>query len=441
MLRIRLLVLLIACISLCRNGSNAAFSADAQQVEESSSKTEWERTYEDALKGLQSGRLTEGEKLLKESMRMEEPQGCDESKRARSAITLADFYKSRKRYPEAEALYRQVLGRFETAKNLKDMPAVLSKLAGLYKQEGKYEEALSRYKNCLAMVEKQSGQDSTDAAMVHANLALLFQNMGKGKDCEQEAVSAIKVFDSRLGPQSLESGQCKFDLGSWYMMEHRINKAIPMLESALKSFKAAKAESISFATCADELGAAYSASGRFAEAESLSRSALEIYRKLLGPEDPQVAITLSNLGSRLSKQGKNREALSCFAESLKIQEKVLGRSSPDLLPNLHGMAEIYVDQAEYKKTEALLRRDLELREKKWGENDVSLVPTLRNLSNCLRLEGEAGGQSEALMARADSIMSEIPSEKRKIVEALVSQDMIKGLDLSKSNSGGKDEKW
>jgi tetratricopeptide (TPR) repeat protein len=215
------------------------------------------------------------------------------------------------------------------------------------------------------------------------------------------------------------------------------------LESALAIFNKKDPESLISATCSDQLGTIYASQNRFSEAESLARKALKTYQQKLGPENTEVAVTLCNLGNRLAKQGKNQEALDCFNKSLAIQQKKMP-DSPDEMANLHGIAEIYVSQADYKKAEPLLRKDLALREKRWGERHISLVPALRNLANCLVLEGTSGEESDSLMAKADSILSDVPATKRKMVDALVSQDLVKGLDISLTKKGKdktKSEKW
>ena len=63
--------------------------------------------------------------------------------------------------------------------------------------------------------------------------------------------------------------------------------------------------------------------GRLDEAELLCRECLEIERKTLGPEHPEVAISLNNLGKLLRSQGRLDEAEPLFRQSLEIRRKAL----------------------------------------------------------------------------------------------------------------------
>ncbi len=394
------------------------------------------KNYNDGLKALQEGKFAAGEKLLKDTLKMEASQGNSDANRTQVCLVLADLYRAQKRHPEAEAMYKQVIARAEIAKNEAELAAVMSKLASLYKTKEQYEDALELYRKTLALVKKNK-PESADEATVHANIALLYQRMNKPKEVEAEEQLAIKMFQSKLGTDSPEAAQCMTDLASFYMREHKAAKATPLLESAIGIFEKKAPDKLATAICAEQLGTTYFAEGKYAEAETLSRKALAIYQKLFGNSNMQVAITYSNLGYRLSRQGKNQDALDAFNKSLAIQEKLDGQNPMDMIANIHGMAEIFVSQAEYKKAENLLRRELSIREKTLGPKNPSLVAALRNLGNCLILQGAQQGAYEDLLTRADGIAAQIPEEKRKSIEAAISQDMISGLDLNKGKGKGK----
>lgn len=423
-------------------GVAAPTKVEPASVNDKAVSDEFTNAFNKALKALHDGDFPLAESLLKSTLKMEDKQGASDLDRSKSMLALADFYRTQKRFPEAEALYRQLMGKFEGSPG-KELPAVKSRLAALYKSEQRYDEALALYKQLLESESQQKGENSAEVATVHANLGLLYQSMNNLKEAELEEQTAIRIFQEKLGADCLPAAQCMSDLATQWMMQRQPDKAIPLLESALAIFNKKDPDSLTSATCSDQLGTAYSSLGKYSEGEALSRKALKIYQQKLGADNLEVAVALSNLGNRLAKQGKNQEALDCFNKSLAIQQKKLP-DSPDQLANLHGIEEIYVSQADYKKVDPLLRRDLSLRQKRWGERHLSLVPALRNLANCLVLEGVSGEEPDSLLAKAESIMNDVPPSKRKMVEAMISQDLVKGLDISplkKKKNSAQSEKW
>ena len=403
-------------------------------------ESEWQKSFDLGLRALQEGHSVQGENYLKDSLKMEEKQGATEMNRAQSSLALADFYRAQKRFAEAELLYKQLLSKFENSSSGDQLPAVMSKLAGLYKAENKLEESRDLYKKTLVLVEKQSGADSAASATVHANLGLLFQRLGKLKEAEAEELTAINLFQAKLGKDCPESAQCMCDLAQQYLLHNKSAEAIKLLQQALAVYEKKAPAGLLYAACAERLGNAYFTQKRYPEAEVLSRKALEIYQKSLGPASKDTAIALTNLAGRLAMQGKNQEALECYYKSLAVQEKS-SDFSPGVLANLHGIAEIYVGQGEYKKAEAILRRDLSVREKKWGPKHFFVISALKNLSSCLSLEGAPTEECDMLLNRAEEIITQIPVIKRRMVAEITSQEMVKGLDANLRKSRKKNDIW
>lgn len=448
--RIQVLMLLASTWSLphsfAAEGLAGAQDKAKQNLESAENKDlSFAACFEQAMQAMQKGQTAQAEVLLKKCLKMEAGHGASEKDKLKSTLALADLYRSQSKYAESEALYKSALSRYQSSPEQTLLPVLLSKLGGLYKSSGQLDLALSNYKQALSLVEKQSGASSAECATAHANLGLLYQKMGKKKEAESEELTALKIFQEKLGKESPESAQCMSDLATFYLQDHNSKKAIPLFQSTLAVLEKHSPNSLSFATCADQLGTAYTAEGKYAESEELARKALSIYETLLGPSNKEVAVTLSNLGYRLAKQGKHQEAIDSFKRSIKIQEKLFGPFSAELLANLHGLVEVYVAQADYAKAEPILRRDLALREKQWGQKSISLVPALRNLANCLILEGKSSAEPDALLNRAEMVLQEVPEGKRKTVESMISPDLVQGLNLSrnksKSKEASKNEPW
>jgi hypothetical protein len=65
---------------------------------------------------------------------------------------------------------------------------------------------------------------------------------------------------------------------------------------------------------------------KFADAESLYRHVVEIFENKLGPEHPDVAISLGNLTELLYVRNKFTEAKLLYRRALRIMEKTVGKN-------------------------------------------------------------------------------------------------------------------
>ncbi|AOW99266.1 hypothetical protein BJP34_07160 [Moorena producens PAL-8-15-08-1] len=94
------------------------------------------------------------------------------------------------------------------------------------------------------------------------------------------------------------------------------------------------------------------------EAEPLFVQALEMRKKLLGQDHPDVVKSLNNLGLLYYNQGRYHEAEPLFVQALKMR-KALGENHPHVAESLNNLALLYhvqghSDQAEPLFVEALV---------------------------------------------------------------------------------------
>ena len=68
--------------------------------------------------------------------------------------------------------------------------------------------------------------------------------------------------------------------------------------------------------------------GRHAEAETLLQDALARFRNRLGPEHPDVALTLMDLGRLLHTLDRDSEARPLLTEALDMNRRLLGPDHP-----------------------------------------------------------------------------------------------------------------
>jgi tetratricopeptide (TPR) repeat protein len=81
--------------------------------------------------------------------------------------------------------------------------------------------------------------------------------------------------------------------------------------------------------------------GEYVQAEPLYRQSLAIREKAVGPEHPDVALSLYSLALLCHDQRRYAEAEPLYRRSLAIAEKVLGPGHPNVAMTLNNLAELY----------------------------------------------------------------------------------------------------
>jgi serine/threonine protein kinase/tetratricopeptide (TPR) repeat protein len=135
------------------------------------------------------------------------------------------------------------------------------------------------------------------------------------------------------------------------------------------------------------IGGVFQNLGLFGPAQALLETALAIRTKALGPDHPEVAVTLSDLGSVMWRKGDFAKAKTLMEQALAIREKRLGPDSAAVASSLHNLGNLNWSQGNYDEARRLLERALAIREKVLGPEHADVATTLNSLGAIAYKEG------------------------------------------------------
>ena len=198
--------------------------------------------------------------------------------------------------PHAEALARE----FPSGECSVALSRVLHVIALFLSSQGDYVRASVLGQSALAATEKAEGPDHIDTAMTLANLADIYQTLGRAQDALPLAERALSITEKTLGP------------------DHP-----------------------TFASRLNNLAGLYKHFGRLAEALPLAERAVAITEKALGLDHFRTAMALANLSDTNQGLGRMEQALPLAEQALAITEKTLGADHPGSAAALTGLALVY----------------------------------------------------------------------------------------------------
>jgi len=154
------------------------------------------------------------------------------------------------------------------------------------------------------------------------------------------------------------------------------------------------------------MGEYLQARAQYAESEPIYQNALALHERLLGPDHPETAHTLSGQASLYYALGKYGQAEPLFQRALHIREQVLGAEHPDVATTHNGLAQLYRDQGKYERAEPLYRRALHIREQVLGQEHPDVAIVLNNLAELYQNQGKYA-QAEQLYQRVLRIFEQV----------------------------------
>ena len=177
----------------------------------------------------------------------------------------------------------------------------------------------------------------------------------------------------------------------------------------------------------------YDHAGLKHEAIELLEEGLPLYRKVLGPESPRTLSAINNLAVFYAQNGREAEALKLFDEVVPLYRKVLGPEHPETLRVMGNLAISYDGAG--RKDEALKLFDevVPLYRKVLGPEHPETLRVMGNLANSY---GGAGRKDEALEMR-----EEVLALRRKVLGPEHADTRYARSELADSyeKAGRKDE--
>jgi len=219
------------------------------------------------------------------------------------------------RFPQAEALYRQILAQQP------DHPEALHLLGVLAGQVDHMEDAIGLIRRAIAL--------NPTSPVYHTNLAAFLLRQGK---LEESAAAYDEAL--RLNPNSPEAHASR---GNVLLAQRRPDDAIAAYRQALQLKP-------DYAEAYNNLGNALREKGARAEALAAYQQALRL--------TPGLAATHSNIGATLRDSGRPEEAVAAYQQAIRL--------APQLSEAHFGLANTLCDLARHEDAVAAFRQAIQL---------------------------------------------------------------------------------
>ena len=169
-------------------------------------------------------------------------------------------------------------------------------------------------------------------------------------------------------------GQTYMDLGLFSEAQTQLEQALQLYERILGPENPTTVRIIS------RLGSVAVSQAKYAEAEALSTRALTVQRRVLPPEDLDTLYSMNILGNVYYLEGKYDQAEPLHSQVLEIRRRILGPEHPRTLASMNNLAGVYYGQSRYAKAEGPWAQVLEIRRRVLGPEHPDTLSSMRNLA-------------------------------------------------------------
>lgn len=300
--------------------------------------------------------------------------GPDDSEVAVILSRFAGLYQYQGKYEAAVAFCQRaiaIFARFPTHPK-RDLP--LHTLATLYITHSHYQEAIEFFEQALAIRKQQLGLLHPEVAGTLNNLACIYMYLGNYDAAETYFQQAQHIYEQV--PENPLLAYVLFNLIELYLDKGRQEEAEKLGQRAqaisLRQFKPTDHGMAFYLNMRAKLDCQHK---QFASAATLFQQALDILKQHVEPTNPEIASLLHSFANVRYEQGKFSEAEALFQRAIQLFEDAMGPGQPETANVRHDLARLRQAQGEYAVALEIFADALEVRTRVYGTHHFKTEET------------------------------------------------------------------
>lgn len=261
----------------------------------------------------------------------------------------------------------------------------------------------------LAQLSEQSLPQATQAAFLSGRLA------ESRVDLQQSLSQYRKAVEKEPNhPQYLQAA------GRTARSLYNYKEALSWLEAYVGLSRNQESDPVELAKAQRELAYTYVLSGMHQKAGPLYKESMTTLAKILGQDDPEMAISWYQIGELQETLGEYDKAVALYQRALAIFENKRGAEHPVLAGILDKLAALCMELEMEKEAVPLYERLLRIREKALRPTHPQLAMSLNNLAESYRLQGRYA-EAEACYQKSLIINETVHGKDHPSVAAILQE--------------------
>jgi tetratricopeptide (TPR) repeat protein len=287
-------------------------------------------------------------------------------------------------YADAERYFLRVVEISRaTRSGSSDLSFDLNSLAEVYRIRRRWAEAQPLYEEALSILRSIAGSERQTAGVLQ-NLAFVQNSEGKSSEAERTLQKALTNAEKSVGRNGLAYASILDQLGKLYAGQRKIRKAERMIKESLRiRERYVGPEDPWIEVSLNSLAVLLQFQGKPRQAEPLLRRSLQLIERALGPDHPDVADLLFNLSQLHKELGRYEEAQACLRRALEIRIVRFPAEDPAVIETVFELGKLEMMVGNLREAEPLLQQSLDIRRKVLPSVHSDLALTLEAYSDLM----------------------------------------------------------
>ncbi len=267
--------------------------------------------------------------------------------------------------------------------------SILDVLGNVYLNMGEYEKAESHFRKSLQLRRATNSFHNEIAKNLnYLSTSLVYQ--GNRESAKNILLEALDIHKKSDNPNVENYASTLNNLGAIYLRDNTLDSAEIMLRKAIDLRKNDLHDEASpnLSTNLDGLAMTLEKKGNVDEAEQYLLEALNIRKKTLPMEHPDIARSYNNIAGFMLRKGDFGSAEKYYRQALEKWRKVYGDDHPDVARAMNNLAAVLEKLGRIDEAVLLYEESISIKNNTLGKNHLSVAYSLANLGLLLRAKGE-----------------------------------------------------
>jgi tetratricopeptide (TPR) repeat protein len=284
-------------------------------------------------------------------------------------------------------------------------------IGGTYMHLGLHESAREHFEIALSLLDETPGSDDYERVMVLDDLGQLSRREADLSEAETTYRHALALADSAgliadAGDGEYLVNQVRNDLALVLQSLDRIDEAATILEEVVESDRRLLApDDVDLASSLNNLALTRRSQGRIDAAIALFEETLGVLRAAFGDSHIYVAAVLESIGSLEQRMSRYQLADSLMTEAMTMRVEILGEKHPDIVNGLNGLGLLHIDTDELDAAQEYLEEGLAMSEELLGPQHTRTA-SLLNSVGILHMRRRNADAAQEVFRRAVAIRTE-----------------------------------
>jgi len=271
--------------------------------------------------------------------------------------------------------------------------------AAVLRKQGRLGEALAMSATALDMFSKAPGDNESNIAICHNNMANVFVQQNKPKEALAHYSIALDITLKKEG-ETASAANCLINIGSVLSDQNQLDDALKAYVSAQRILQRAKVDT-GVAVCHHNIGDVLMQQGKLDAALEHARKAFAVYASLSFHEHADSADSRYLIGNILRRSGKFVEAIDEFENVLRIRKNVFGEMTLKVADVYENLALCFRELRKWREAVTFFEATLHIRTVVLGADDASLAEPKAGLAKAEEeLKAERSSAAAAAAAAA-----------------------------------------